>query len=154
MENFIWAGAHSRKKSHLTKLSKITLPKDMGGWWILELHCFSEALLIKLLWRGLFRESNWSKIIQHEYLKNKDFIFWYHFGSIGKRQGSTIWSSFSKIKKFFIQLLTSKFQIGNNILIGFDPTLGAKPILSISGNITHLLNDHGFFSWGQVINGW
>lgn len=47
MANFIWAGANNRKKLHLIKLSNITLPKNIGGWGILDLHHFGEALLIK-----------------------------------------------------------------------------------------------------------
>lgn len=63
MENFIWAGSHSAKKYHLTKLSNITLPKDMGGWGIMDLRHFGGALLIKISLEGLI----WSRYMEQDH---------------------------------------------------------------------------------------
>lgn len=109
MANFIWGGSPNGKKYHLTKLSNITLPKGMGGWGIMDLCCFSKALLIKSLCRGLFGASTWSKIIQHKYLKDKCFSVWYRNGTIGIKQGSAIWLSFLKVEKKNIHHLAWRF---------------------------------------------
>jgi len=120
----------------------------------MDISRFGGSLPIKSLWRGLFGSSTWSKIIQHKYLKDKYFSFWYRNGTIGIKQGSTIWISFLNIENIFIHHLARKFQSDNLILISIDLILGAGNKCSISRRIIHHLHGGRIYFWGQVINGW
>lgn len=70
--NFIWGGQGKKRKYHLSKLSVILLPKNLGGWGLLDLRSFGKALLCKSLWRGIFGEGPWSDTIKKEYMGSKD----------------------------------------------------------------------------------
>lgn len=90
MENFIWGGSEDKRKYHLTKLRNISIPKDLGGWGIMDIRTFGKALLCKSLWRGMSGASLWSSILRRKYMGNKDLIYWYRKGTIGYAQGSAI----------------------------------------------------------------
>lgn len=151
---FIWGGNHERKKYHLTKLCNITLPKELGGWGIMDLCRFGGTLLMKSLRWDLFGDGTWSKIIHHKYLKDKNSRFWYRKGTIYINQGYAIWKSFQKMDKIFFQPLAWKFQTGNCILIAVEPILGAREEFSVPQNIKNHLNGQGIYLWGQAISDW
>lgn len=54
MGQFILLRSGDKHKYHLIKLEKITIPKEVGGWGLLDIKIFGFALLLKALWRGLF----------------------------------------------------------------------------------------------------
>lgn len=93
MANFIWGGGKHKNKYHLTSLSKITLPKILGGWGIMNIRNFCKALLCKAFWRSINGVSFWSAPIRRKYMEDKDLTYWYRVGTIGKSQGSAIWNS-------------------------------------------------------------
>lgn len=80
--NFIWAGGNSQNKFHLTKLSHIACPRKMGGWGIINLKLFGASLLMKSLWRAIFGPSTWCKVIKQKYMKDHNFLYWFHRNSI------------------------------------------------------------------------
>lgn len=43
--NFLWGGKSTQSKFHLSKLEKIAMPKSSGGWGLLGLRSFGNALL-------------------------------------------------------------------------------------------------------------
>lgn len=92
--NFIWGGNKDHRRFHLTKLSNLYRPKKLGGWGILDLNLFHIALLCKSLWKVVFGDNIWSKIIKTKYMENRDLTFWYRQGSFGPPHGSAIWRSF------------------------------------------------------------
>lgn len=94
--NFIWGGNQDHRRFHLTKLSHLTRPKKLGGYGIMNLHLFRNALLCKSLWRGVMEDSLWSKA--------REMTFWYRQGTIGLSHGSAIWRSFRKIEHFFLKM--------------------------------------------------
>lgn len=126
MAQYIWSGAGKSFKFHLVKLKKIARPKKLGGWGIINIRCFGWALLLKLLWWGIFGEGIWGKIFHYKYLKNKDFICWMRQGSIGNKKGSKIWCSFNKIKELFLQNIHWQFGTGHRIIMGKDRILGTS----------------------------
>lgn len=69
MALFIWFGSREMHKYHLIKLEKINIPKEVGGWGILDIKIFSLALLLKALWRGIFNEGIWGDIVNTKYLR-------------------------------------------------------------------------------------
>jgi len=84
MANFIWGGSKHKNKYHLSSLQKISLPKILGGWGIMNIRNFGKELLCKSLWRCINGSSFWSTTIRRKYMENEDLPFWYRFGSIGK----------------------------------------------------------------------
>lgn len=94
--NFTWGGNQDHRRFHLTKLSHLTRPKKLGGYGIMNLHLFRNALLCKSLWRGVMEDSLWSKA--------REMTFWYRQGTIGLSHGSAIWRSFQKIEHFFLKM--------------------------------------------------
>lgn len=154
MANFIWGGSHEHKKFHLFKLSKITLPKVMGGWGILDLCRFGWALLIKSLWRGIFGTGTWSLVIKQKYLKKHDFIYWFWRGSIGVTNGLALWLIFEKVTKIILQHLAWNIGSSHNILIGIDHILGAGNEDMIPEQLIHTLNRRGIYFWCQAISLW
>lgn len=104
--NFIWSGMKNKNKYHLTKLDHISMPKRLGGWGILNLRRFDYALLLKSLWKGIFGEGTWGMIIKHKYLKDIDFLVFLRRRCIGCKIGSSIWLSFTKVRHYFLSLVT------------------------------------------------
>lgn len=90
MANFIWGGSKEKRKYPFTKLRNIMIPKDLGGWGIMDIRTFGKALLCKSLWRGMNGDSLWSTSIRKKYMGNKDLQFWHKKGTIGSPQGSAI----------------------------------------------------------------
>ena len=54
--NFIWGRKSEHRKYHLTRMEKISMPKNLGGWGLLDLRTFGKVLLCKSLWRGIYGE--------------------------------------------------------------------------------------------------
>ena len=63
MASYIWSGASRNCKYHLVKLEKITRPKILGGWGVINLKFFGWALILKSLWRGINSKGIWEKMI-------------------------------------------------------------------------------------------
>eukprot|EP00253_Pinus_taeda_P021358 PITA_21358 len=69
--NFIWGGSKNQSKFHLTKMHRITMPKNLGGWGLKDLRIFGKSLICKTLCRGIFGTGPWSVTIQQKYLKGR-----------------------------------------------------------------------------------
>ncbi|XP_039115891.1 uncharacterized protein LOC120251437 [Dioscorea cayenensis subsp. rotundata] len=67
--DFLWKGPNlGSKEVRLIAWSKITRLRDMGGWGILNLQTFNNALLGKWWWKLTCNpNSNWAKIINANY---------------------------------------------------------------------------------------
>jgi len=78
--------------------------------------------------------------------------FWFHFGSIWVKCGSTIWNSLRKIEKYFIGNLKWSFHSGNRILIGIDPIMSGHETISISDRLLFFLHGKGFLTWDKLIS--
>jgi hypothetical protein len=52
--SFLWKGARKSIGFHLVKWEMVSKPKFLGGWGFRNLHWFSQALVVKSLWRALF----------------------------------------------------------------------------------------------------
>lgn len=152
--NFIWGGQAGKRKFHLSKLSNISLPKNMGGWGVLDLRTFGKALLCRTLWRGIYEERPWSNIIQKKYMRKKDISFWFRKGRIGSPFGSSIWLSLRKIEIYFLENLVWRFHSGKKILIGKDHFLSGFEVIDVPESLLSFFHRKGFFYWDNLIVGW
>ena len=51
--NFLWGKSNGHHRGHLVVWQQIFRPYDLGGWNILNLEWFSEALRLKCFWMVL-----------------------------------------------------------------------------------------------------
>lgn len=151
---FIWGNTSSHHKIHLAQMKHISIPKQQGGWGILDLRLFGCALICRSLWRGIYGYSPWSNIIRHIYMRGKPIEYWLRKGTIGPRSGSPIWLSMRKIESFFISRLRRRFHNGSNILIGIDPITGYKSEHTIPRGLIIQLQHKGIFTWDKLIKDW
>eukprot|EP00253_Pinus_taeda_P019806 PITA_19806 len=152
--SFIWGGSSMHQKIHLAKLKHISIPKQQGGWGILDLRLFGCALICRSLWRGVFGCSPWSNIIRLRYMKGRPIEYWLRRGTIGPRLGSPIWHSMRKIESLFISRLRWRIHTGSNVLIGIDPLICNHSDLSLPRDLITLLQHQGFYTWDKLIKEW
>lgn len=124
--NFLWGGKSIQKKFHLVKLAKISKPRKLGEWGLLDMRSFGNVLLCKSLYRGIFGDGLWSIAIRKKYMKGRNLEYWYRRRSIGARKGLAIWLSLRKIQHFFLENLRWNLFFGSRILIGIDPILNGR----------------------------
>eukprot|EP00253_Pinus_taeda_P002292 PITA_02292 len=55
--NFLWEGKSYQSKFHLVKMNSISKSRKSGGWGLLDLRNFGNALLCKSLLKGIFGSS-------------------------------------------------------------------------------------------------
>lgn len=132
-----------RSKFHLSKLEFLSLPKNLGGWGLMDIRIFGRALLCKALWRGIFIPNPWSAIIRQKYLKGRSLEFWFRSGSLGIKQGSAIWLSFRRIEQYFLDNLKWRIFSGRKIFIGLDSFAGFKGNLQVPDPLLFHLHRSG-----------
>ena len=98
--HFIWFGSQNVKKIHLCRLDCLTILKYGGGLGLLNLHIFTNALLIKSLWRALKGNKVCSHIIGCKYIVGDLILSLYHGCTLFAKLTSQIWRSFIKSMPF------------------------------------------------------
>lgn len=152
--NFIWSGRFNSPKIHLLKLDRITVPKNRGGWGLLDISLFGQALLCKSLTRALFGEGLWSKVIRRVYLQDKDLIYWYRRGGFRVCHGSAIWLGFKRVQHFFFRRLTWRLNKGTRVFIGTDSIYGMQENFIIPDDLLSFFHRSGWFTWEKLIHSW
>jgi len=143
--NFIWGGKLELRKYHLTRMEKISMPKNSRGWGLLDLRSFGKALLCKSLWRGIYGEGPWSSTIKTKYMGGKDMEHWFRLGRIGTTYGSAIWLSFRKIEQYFLKNMKWSLQSDSRILIGIDPLMCGRENITIPERLLIFFHRKRFF---------
>lgn len=65
--NFLWSGATNNRKIHLVKLEVVSMPTIHGGWDLMDVRSFSNALFTKYFWRVMNSHGTWSNIMKAKY---------------------------------------------------------------------------------------
>eukprot|EP00253_Pinus_taeda_P014926 PITA_14926 len=152
--SFIWGDTSSHQKIHLAQMKHITIPKQQGGWGILDLRLFGCALICRSLWRGIYGCSPWSNIIRLRYMKGRPIEYWLRKGTIGPRIGSPIWLSMRKIESLFISRLRWRIHTGSDILLGIDPLTSNQSDLTLPRGLISLFQHKGLYTWDKLIKDW
>ena len=118
MAKFIWGGGRDNNSIHLTRWEIIAIPKYMGGWGILDLDVFGNALIIKSLWRCLHCKGIWHEITKQKYLGRESVEDLDIMGWKESNNRSYIWKGFGKAWPLNKENLRWHFWIGFKILIG------------------------------------
>lgn len=134
-------------------MDDISRPRKFGGWGLLDMRSFGNALLCKSLLRGIFGEGPWSLFINRKYLKGRSIEYWYRRNSLGIKRGSAIWHSLRKIQSFYMGNLRWRVFLGSSILIGFDSIMNglASPLPHAMVSFFH---SRGIFTWDKLIKSW
>lgn len=134
-------------------MDDISRPRKFGGWGLLDMRSFGNALLCKSLLRGIFGEGPWSLFINRKYLKGRSIEYWYRRNSLGIKRESAIWHSLRKIQSFFMGNLRWRVFSGSSILIGFDSIMNglASPLPHALVSFFH---SRGIFTWDKLIKSW
>lgn len=72
------------------------MPKKFGGWNILNMECFSNALRMKIFWRAMFVNSLWNEVLVAKYIKN-DIVTWLRDLRFLSGSASNVWLDFLKV---------------------------------------------------------
>lgn len=151
--NFLWGGHSYQSKIHLARMDFITNSKKNGGWGLLNMRIFGNALICKSMHRGFFGNSPWFALIKQKYLKGRNMEHWLRRSSLGIRHGSPIWCSFRKNQWFFMNNLKWIFFSGSSVLIALDPTLYNLES-QIPPALLTFFHSRGFFTWSKLIDSW
>lgn len=151
--NYLWGGHSYQSKLHLARMDLITTPKKNGGWGLINMRRFGNALIVKSMHRAIFGNSPWSTLIKQKYLKGRSLDYWLRKATLGICYGSPIWCCFRKQQRFFFSILKWSFFSGSSIFIAFDPTLHnleshIPPALLI------FFHSRGIFTWSMLIDSW
>jgi len=78
---FLWAGGGKTQRIHLRSWETLEKPKHLGGWGFQNLFLFNHALETNSLWRALFKEGIWKKLIKDKYLPYYSVETWLRLAS-------------------------------------------------------------------------
>ena len=154
MAKFIWGGGRDKRSIHLAKWEVLTLPKDRGGWGILDMEIFGNSLIIKSLWRCLHGKGKWHDIIKHKYLGRVSVEDMGISGWIICRCRLNIWKGFGNMWPVIMEHMKWVFGNGSKILIGSRKLLGMDDLQPQIEDLVHMLNQRGIFFIQQIIDVW
>ena len=154
MEKFIWGGGRDEKAIHLSKWDVLTLPKDRGGWGILDMELVGHSLIIKSLWRCLHGKGKWQDIIKHKYMGDAIVEELAISGWTVCKCKSNIWKGFGNMWPIIMDHLKWAFGNGSKILIGSRMMMGMGDFQPQIEDLVLLLNRKGCFFIHQIIKEW
>ncbi|XP_039120942.1 uncharacterized protein LOC120257548 [Dioscorea cayenensis subsp. rotundata] len=117
--DFLWRGPGLGPKGiRLIAWNRITRPKDMAGWGILNLQTFNIALLSKWWWKLSGNPTGgWAKTIHDNYiLKDTNGILFH----IPPRNKSFFWAGVTPILHSFRSCISKLIKCGSNTSLWFD----------------------------------
>ena len=147
---FLWGKSNGHQRYHLANWRTVSSPVKIGGWDIKNLEWFGISIRLKSMWKLLFANGIWSRIISHKYLKNRpleDWIRAWNFIVIGT---SYLWNGFIKILSWITYKLSWKVGDGMKIHLGVDPIAGLDASYSLPVDLRDYLTDYGITCLAQA----
>ena len=123
---FLWGSSGNNHRFHLASWLDLSWPKKYEGWGIKNLHWFNIALCLKNLWRVLFSDSLWHRVLTAKYLKQGSMVSWLRGKKFSTRDVSAIWRGFIQTIPWMGRHLAWQVGNGNYILIDIDPVIGTS----------------------------
>lgn len=114
---------------------------------------FGNAFLCKCLYRGIYGDGQWCRLVKTKYLKGKSVHFWYRKRTLGTRSGSMIWQRLRKVHPFFMKKFCWTLYSGSNIFIAFDSILSGR-WFTFPHPLSYNFHRLGVFKWDKLIKGW
>jgi hypothetical protein len=69
--NFSWTGKRFIEVIPLVKWSQLAHPKNFKGWGLKNIYIFSKTLAAKNLWRLVYNEHLWGKVMKSKYVRDE-----------------------------------------------------------------------------------
>ncbi|KAJ4771126.1 RNA-directed DNA polymerase (reverse transcriptase)-related family protein [Rhynchospora pubera] len=116
--SFIWKGASLQSKGiHLLSWDRVCLPKQLGGFGLLNLHLHNIALLLRWWW-GLYvkPDSQWVSLTKLLYSPARRYappLAWIQTGSF-------FWKDLRSLRPYFQLSVTAHIKNGENTLFWYD----------------------------------
>lgn len=127
--NFLWSAHKDQPGLHLTAWHTISRPKADGEWRIRNIYWVYHALHLKSLWRALYSEGLWGRVIRDKYLHGLSIIEWFRKPIKKTHDSSNVWNglldTFPMLNSFTGWLVGDGFQVR----VGVDPLYGCSAIL-------------------------
>ncbi|GLJ43861.1 hypothetical protein SUGI_0914210 [Cryptomeria japonica] len=127
-KTFLWMGMEEKKRLTLVGWDKVCLPKAMGGLGTRKISRFNKALMTKIAWKLLNKDTDWSRIIRARYLGNGDFSS--VLKEEGLPRGSKIWNNILSYREPLSHGLRWLIGNGKKILLWEDCWIGERPLAS------------------------
>lgn len=123
--DFLWKGPDLGSKGfRLVAWDRICRPRSMGGWGILNLHSFNNALLAKWWWKIFTGQQGcWSKIIRLNYLSTGPPGPLFHSPP---RNKSFFWAGITPFLPAFRACTAKSVHNGASTFFWFDNWLGSR----------------------------
>lgn len=144
ISSLLWSGGKEDDKIHLARWELIARPKNMGGWGLRRLDLFSKALRMKSLWRGLFSDTLWKKVLLDKYIKPQSVEQWLKDGKVAHHKLFVIWRGFMDVLPHIKDHLWWQVGSGNSIRLGIDRIVGLLDGGILSDDLLHLFHDRGY----------
>lgn len=146
---FLWNGSLNCDKIPMVAADTLARPYKFGGWGIKELESFNIALRLKSLWRGIFGNTLWSRLIYKKYIK-MDVNDWIRNPKLVSWNFSPIWRGFMKIFHWIKKDLFWQVGSGAQIRVGIDPIIGLEHDHSLPPIIPQYLRILGLSTLNMV----
>ncbi|XP_026459214.1 uncharacterized protein LOC113359857 [Papaver somniferum] len=128
IRNFLWTGDSEVKKYDTFGLSKVCIPFNEGGLGIRRLEVINKALLMKIMWKLINSNDDWSRFFAAKY-KDK-YGQWCTQWKL-----STVWPGLKWAWKELKQNLRWSVGTGKQITLWFDAWAGEKSLTEFVGII-------------------
>lgn len=144
MSPFLWSGGILDDKIHLVRWNLLARPKSMGGWGLRRLDLFSLALRMKSLWRSMFSDTLWNKIIKDKYLRNQSVTSWLTSERVVRHNSSPIWRGFLDAIPIIRKSLSWQIGSGQLFRVGIDSFVGNTTGVALFEELIHIFQARGY----------
>jgi len=124
--------------------------KKQGGWGLENVYLFVQVLIAKSLWRLLFIEGLWGKIIRCKYLCHLSVEQWIRVDPKSHHGASNVWKMLVSVFPLLRQWVAWKTGHGNQVRLGEDPWVGARENYYLSLNLRNHLRERSFVCLKEV----
>jgi len=148
--NFLWRGERSPIGFHLSSWNFIAKPKAMGGWGLRDVELFNKYLAAKYLWRVLFHQGIWSRLMRKKYMKGVKVTKWLRKEMEGYSIASLLWRNLITASPIIKGWLAWEVGSGNQIHVGMDPFIGGGSFYKLSDPLLYRLHQTGHYTLTHV----
>ena len=148
--NFLWRGERSPIGFHLSSWNFIAKPKAMGGWGLRDVELFNKYLAAKYLWRVLFHQGVWSRLMRKKYMKGVKVTKWLRKEMEGYSIASLLWRNLITASPIIKGWLAWEVGSGNQIHVGMDPFIGGGSFYKLSDPLLYRLHQTGHYTLAHV----
>jgi hypothetical protein len=128
----------------------MVIPKYLGGWGLKNIFLFYKELVEKSVWRLIYRENIWTRVVTHKYIRPNSLQEWIRSSLKKYALASIIWKSLVSSFDLIGDGLELKAGNGKKLHLGKDPWLGSRGFHLLPKPLIQNLHDKGLVYLAQV----